>query len=191
MVPSIIPSLLKRLGGLIPSAALPFERNLVILKRRLPRQTSSGNEPLPRPIWNTFLDPAQVPTARIPRDSMDVRRRSAVRRSAGGEQGSKELREGALNRLNAHSELRETFLSPANFFRNSWLTRHSARIMSRLRERSPKICPALPISSSLLSLSLSPSLSLLPSLPGAASFPLRASARNIINLGSQKCIKKA
>lgn len=83
MVPSIIPSLLKRLGGLIPSAALPFERNLVILKRRLPRQTSSGNEPLPRPIWNTFLDPAQVPTARIPRDSMDVRRRSAVRRSAG------------------------------------------------------------------------------------------------------------
>ena len=35
------------------STALPFERNLVILKRRLPRQTSSSS--LQRPIWNTFL----------------------------------------------------------------------------------------------------------------------------------------
>lgn len=91
-----------------------------------------------------------------------------------------------MNRLNAHSELRETFLSSANFFRNSWLTRHSARIMSRLRERSPEICPAFPISSSLLSLSLSPSPSLLPSLPGAASSFLSARLREILLISAAK-----
>lgn len=49
-------------------AALLFERNLVIPKRRLPRQTSSGLFNVP--IWNTFRDPDQLPTARIPHDGM-------------------------------------------------------------------------------------------------------------------------
>jgi len=54
IVPPIIPSFLETSRQPHSnSAALPFERNLVILKRRLPRQTSSGS--LQRPIWNTFL----------------------------------------------------------------------------------------------------------------------------------------
>lgn len=42
-----------------------------------------------------------------------------------------------MNRLNGIPSC-ETFLSPANFFRNSWLTRHSAGIMSRLRRDHPR-----------------------------------------------------
>lgn len=94
MVPSIIPPLLETPRQPHPnSAALPFERNLVIPKRRLPRQTSSGG-PLQRPIWNTFLDPDQLPTVRISHDGM--RQDSET---------SKELR-GRVESIKWHSELR-------------------------------------------------------------------------------------
>jgi len=96
MVPPIILSLLETpRQPHPPSAALPFERNLVIPKRRLPRQTSNG--PLQRPIWNTFLDPDQLPTVRIPYDGM----------RRGGATTSKELRE-RVESIKWHSE---TFLS--------------------------------------------------------------------------------
>lgn len=89
-------------------AALPFERNLVISKRRLLRQTSSG--PLQRPIWNTFLDPDQLPTVRIPHEGSG--RGGAERGAARRRQRLKNL-EGALNRLNG-IPLATKLFSPVN-----------------------------------------------------------------------------
>lgn len=174
MVPSIIPPLLKHLGSLIPDTALPFERNLVIPKRRLPRQTWNGNEPLFHVLSGTLSS--------IRRKFLR-REFRAIPGTCGRGTGkpSKELR-GRVESIKWHSE-------PRNF---SLVRQLLSEFMAHSAFRPDYVQTAGEITRDLSRL---PDI-FLSFVPLAFAYVTRrlvsrASARSVINLDGQKCIKKA
>lgn len=77
---------------------------------------------------------------RIPHDG--TREASRLVAAAGGRRNVLKNFQSALNRLNSIPSC-ETFLSRELFLRNSWLTRHSARIMFGLPEITRDLSRAL------------------------------------------------